>query len=87
MIANPFLRDVYREVQRARKKFPAPNLNFAALGEEFGEVSRALMSESSERVYAECVQVAAMAMRVALEGDISFDTYRAEKGLDEHPNS
>lgn len=43
-----------------------------ALTEEVGEVAKALLDESPDRVYEEAVQVAVMAMRLATEGDRSL---------------
>ena len=68
-----FLRDVHREVMKAEKKFPFPNPNLAALMEEVGELANAFLEKkSSDERYSEAVQVAAMAMRCALEGDPQF---------------
>ena len=85
------------ELARARAKFPAPNLNLAALGEECGELAEALLINLSimqahqgrlaramlhtrfggdaagwEHVRKEAIQVAVMAIRVALEGDATI---------------
>lgn len=57
------------EVDLARDKFPAPNQNFVALIEEVGELGKAILEEPMENVRKEAVQVAVMAMRVAVEGD------------------
>lgn len=43
-----------------------------ALTEEVGELAKALLDESDQRVYEEAVQVAVMALRVATEGDPSL---------------
>jgi len=70
-----FLSNVDAEVARAIEKFPQPNPTLAALTEETGEVAKALLhlregkSKTWEDVYNEAVQVAAMACRIALEGD------------------
>jgi len=47
-----------------------------ALAEEAGEVMKAMMAEPMDNVYKECIQTAAMACRLALEGDPSMDDYR-----------
>lgn len=80
-----FLALVYDEVARAREKFPSSDGNLTALGEEFGEVAKAMLDESSERVLKEAVQTACMACRVAIEGDPSLDAYRATSGAGHHP--
>ncbi|HQU83891.1 MAG TPA: hypothetical protein PKY59_12225 [Pyrinomonadaceae bacterium] len=65
------------ELRFARTKFPGSNLNFPALVEEVGELSKALLENeqgkvSSEQVFAEAIQVAVMAIRVAEEGSAEF---------------
>lgn len=70
--AAGFLEKVFAEFNRAREKFPEPNPNFTALVEEVGEVARLFLSVQSydsrrALLREECVQVAAMAMRIALE--------------------
>src|SRR5260221_10133985 len=76
MTDDQFLKAVAAEVKRARKKFPGENATNAALVEEVGEVSAALMFEPWYAVCAETVQVAAMAMRLAVEGDSTFEDWR-----------
>ncbi|KAK0039529.1 leucyl-tRNA synthetase [Biomphalaria pfeifferi] len=65
------------ELLFARAKFPGSNLNFPALIEEVGELSKALLENSQgkvsgEQVFAEAIQVAVMAIRVAEEGSAEF---------------
>jgi len=74
--------DILAELKRARAKFPGKNVTFAALVEEVGELATATFEESSDRVRKEAVQVAVMAMRMVLDGDHTFDDWRASKGLD-----
>lgn len=74
-----FTEAVLAEVKRARAKFPGANATNAALVEEVGEVSTALMFEPWNMVRAECVQVAAMALRLAIEGDATFKDWREKK--------
>jgi hypothetical protein len=76
-----FLGHVDDEVGRARDKFPSPNLCFAALVEEVGELSEAMLKNAAgsegwgpAQVYHEAVQVAAMALRCAVDGDPSFSS-------------
>lgn len=80
---DQFSEDVLVELQRARRKFPSSNLVFAALVEEVGELAQAMLYERAGKVrvpgidpkrhvWDEAVQVAAMALRVATEGDPSF---------------
>jgi hypothetical protein len=68
-----FHEAVAAEVACARAKFPGNRHQYVALAEEVGEVAKALIEgESPEAIYAECVQVAAMAQRVAEDGDDDF---------------
>lgn len=66
------------ELDAARGKFPGSTHMLAALMEEVGELAQALMqhdtdgSQTTQEVLREAVQVAAMAIRVAAEGDENF---------------
>lgn len=76
--AEAFLLEVLTELRRAQTKFPDSVLCVAALMEEVGELAQAMLKVRAgkwpkERIREEAVQVAVMAMRVALEGDRSFD--------------
>lgn len=73
---------ILAELDRARDKFPGDNVTFAALIEEVGELSTALFEEKSDRVREEAIQVAVMAIRIILDGDHTFEPWRAAKGLD-----
>jgi hypothetical protein len=73
-----FLSDVADEIERARQKFPSSNLVLAAATEELGETSHAMLLHAAgkgpiEDIWKEAVQLAAMAMRIATEGDPSFE--------------
>lgn len=74
--------EILAELVRARTKFPGKNVTFAALVEEVGELATATFEEGRDRVRKEAVQVAVMAMRMVLDGDHTFDNWRADKGLD-----
>ncbi len=78
-----FLAEVEAEIYRARAKFPGNEHMYVALAEEVGEVANALL-EGSEGLRAECVQVAAMAMRLAEEGDADFGN-RKERAMSDAP--
>lgn len=81
-----FLTDVQQELYRARVKFPHSGAAAVALMEEVGELAKALLQESQESIYAEALQVAAMAARCALEGDPTLDPYRQQhQGVDATP--
>jgi hypothetical protein len=75
-----FLTAVKAEVIRARTLFPSPNLLMAALTEEVGELAKACLDVRTGKgkakpqdIYTEAVQVAAMACRLATEGDPSIN--------------
>jgi hypothetical protein len=85
-----FLRALRAEILRARGRFPssrlcmaaltASRLCMAALTEESGELAQAMLKVAAGKrspltIFSEAVQVAAMAMRVATEGDPSFTDY------------
>lgn len=76
-----FLDEVRAELERARDKFPDASCSLAALTEEVGELAKAMLQEPLDRVRAEAVQVAVMALRVAVEGDSTLDGYRRSLGL------
>ena len=72
-----FFYDLSTEFAGARAKFPQNRNQTVALMEEVGELANALLEHSygkgtPQQVYKEAIQVAAMAMRVALEGDREF---------------
>jgi hypothetical protein len=65
--------DLGCEVSRARLKFPSNAHMFAALSEEVGEVAKALLEgQGRDRIRAEALQVACVAMRLYEEGDADF---------------
>lgn len=83
MSASPtevMLAEIRAEVARARSKFPDAEGSMCALTEEVGELAKAMLDEAPERIYREAMQVAAMAVRVATEGDPSLDTVRERNG-------
>lgn len=71
-----FLSDVAQEVESAKRRFPSTRDQGMVLTEEVGEVIKALLEMkhepekgvTHEDIYRECVQVAAMATRLAVEG-------------------
>jgi hypothetical protein len=73
---DAFLDEVADEVFRAREKFPSSDACVVALVEEVGELAKACLSESRVNILKEARQVAAMAVRVVLEGDPSLENYR-----------
>lgn len=82
---NDISLEIWGELMKARMKFPDPICSMTALTEEVGELAKAMLDESPERIRKEAVQVAVMAIRVALEGDPSINEYRARRGLGPHP--
>ena len=82
-----FLNDIADEIRNARTKFPSNRHQLAALTEKVGEVANALLERDYAKplmitgevkttydldIWKECVQVASMALRLATEGDKSF---------------
>ena len=72
------MKMVADEVAAAREAFPGKTHMLAALVEEVGEVAQAIMQHdrkqgtSVHEVLREAVQVGAMAIRLAVEGDDNF---------------
>lgn len=77
-----FLVAVWEELERARLLFPSPDGTMAALAEETGELAKALLGEELTRVGKEAMQVAVVALRVAVEGDPTLDAHRTLRGLE-----
>jgi hypothetical protein len=85
-----FLNQVTYEVVKARNNFPGNSVMTIALVEQVGKLAQAL--EHTRRgggdrcgaihVWEMAVTVAAMAMRVATEGDSSVPAYSPETGFD-----
>jgi len=73
------LVDTGREINRVREKFPANDLLMVALTEEVGELAKALLDETPERIYKEAIQVACVALRIATEGDATVEAWRAKR--------
>lgn len=62
------------EVINARTKFPSNKKLLAALGEEYGELCKALMQDRPrDEIEREAIQVAAVAVRILEEGDADFE--------------
>lgn len=81
---DKFLFDVQDEVARARKKHPSNRHLLAALVEEVGEAAQALIDHdmgftkgdnytTPADIYKELVQVACVALRIAIDSDPSFE--------------
>ena len=72
-------RAIRGELQQARRSFPGTRYMLSALAEEVGELNQAMMEHSrgenrtAAEIYNEAIQVAAMAIRIAVEGDSDFD--------------
>lgn len=79
---DKLMQEIAAELERARTKFPGPDATLAALVEEVGEVAKALMDESRDRVRKEAIQVAVMAIRLVIDGDATLDEFRKSKGLE-----
>ncbi len=74
---DTFVRAVIQECIRARKMYPGNVKQMTVFFEEAGEVAKAFIdhdtgNETAMGVYAECVQAAAMAAWLAVEGSAEF---------------
>ena len=77
---------VRKEYERAMVLFPRLNAGpqVAVLAEEHGEISKELLDHSRgestiDKVFTECVQTAAMAIRLAIGGSVEFPDYRCPR--------
>lgn len=84
---NSVFQDIEQELTRAREKFPGTEHIMNAATEELGELAQALLQinyepgkKTHEDVYKEAIQLAAMAIRVATEGDYTLPAYDPESG-------
>ena len=71
------IEDIRAELRRARHLHPGTKHLVCVLSEEAGEVAKAMYDHeyaqgAPEDVVTECIQTAAMAIRVATEGDSTF---------------
>jgi uncharacterized protein YaiE (UPF0345 family) len=64
------------ELIAARAKFPSNALLMEALIEEVGEVARAVLERDFDHAKQEALQVACVAIRLATEGDHSWEPSR-----------
>ena len=79
-LSNESIEALKGEILRARVKFPRNRFLYCALGEESGELAEALLQKQGRnRVQAEALQVACVAMRIYEEGDASFDDITDEE--------
>jgi hypothetical protein len=68
------------ELAKARTKFPGNRFLLAALTEEVGELAQQLLQRGHpSNVFKEAIQVACVALRIAAEGDATFDDITAEE--------
>lgn len=85
---EPLLSEIVAEVARAMRKFPTwptdPLHALAVLGEEFGELTKAMLQltyephkTSADEVRAEAIQTAAMSLRLLL----SLNAYEYRAGV------
>lgn len=76
------LQDVYTEITRGVESYPDASGLMVALMEEVGELARAMMTQSRDSVRSEAAQVAALAVRVAIDGDPTLAEIRAKNNAD-----
>lgn len=89
---DAFLDAVKAELESAREKFPLSIMCLAALTEEVGELAKACLDVRTGKgkpleIWQEAVQVAAMAVRVATEGDLSINTVKQITAVIEEANT
>ena len=77
---DDLINEITIGLQFAISKFPENIFIFPALIEEVGELAKALMEESPERIRAEAIQVAVMAIRIIQEGDRDITQRRFIRG-------
>lgn len=77
--AGSIVADIINELEKARAKFPSSEASMTALMEEVGELAKAYLDEPRANIRAEAIQVATMAIRVALEGDPTLEAYRFKR--------
>jgi len=76
------LMAVRDEILSAIEQYPYPDGLMCALTEEVGELARAMMSEPRDNIRSEAIQVAATAIRIAMDGDPTLDGIRAKRNAD-----
>lgn len=74
--------EVKAEAIRTRRLHPGNAGTGYALAEEYGELAKAILNEPASDVRKEAVQTAAMAARIAIDGDSLTTGWRKHKGLD-----
>lgn len=85
LIPKQIFEDIKKEYNRALVLFPEFVDQLPALAEETGELCQAMLDQkhgkgiiTNEDIYKEAIQVAVMAISIALNGDINFP-YKYEK--------
>lgn len=85
-MTEQMIQDIRTELARARAKFPCNDHQLTAFNEEAGELNQAMLEreysgkKTHRDVWLEAVQAAAMAIRVATEGDSTFMRYDPSRG-------
>ena len=74
-----FLNEALVEARRAQTLFPSSEGLIAALMEEVGELACAILEKPWPEVRKEAIQVAAMACRLATEGDPTVEAVRSRR--------
>lgn len=72
----------HEEAYEARRKFPTSEKRFSALMEEVGEIAKAFNEDDCEGWRRECIQAAAMCLRLAAEGDPAYKVTQGESDVD-----
>lgn len=69
----------FEEACLARNEFPTNENRFSVMIEEVGEIGKALNEQDAEGWRYECVQAAAMCLRLAAEGDAAHKVTQGEE--------
>ena len=77
-LSNNPMQALQDELAFARSRFPSNSQLMEALMEEVGEVARAVLERDFDHAKQEALQVACVAMRLATEGDQSWEPSRPE---------
>ncbi len=76
-----FLAAVLHEIEKNRRQYPHFDATTAVVTASAGELAIAMLSEKSAEVYDKAVRLAAMALKLAVDGDRSLEPHRDKRHL------
>lgn len=79
-----FLLEVANEHESVVEYSPSPEASMCVLMGKVGSLAQGMTQGTPLWIRQEAIQVAVMAMRVAIEGDPTLDSYRERVGLGAH---